>query len=134
MISRPTNRYQMMEVTGMSGPRLVVFLYSHLLAALRQSHRAIGARDHEARCTALCLARDLVYELLFSLDRDAGGPLADDLTSLYQYFIREITEIDLRPDAARLATIIQLIASLHEAWEAAARQVAGDAVPTAVNA
>jgi flagellar secretion chaperone FliS len=133
MISRPTNRYQMMEVSGMSGPRLVVFLYSHLLASLQQGQRAISAMDHEARCTALCRARDLVYELFYSLDRDAGGQLAENLGALYQHYAREITEIDLRPNAARLAKLIQLIASLHEAWEAAARQVTETPVPAAVN-
>jgi len=79
MTSRVTTRYQAMEVQGLSGPRLVVFVYAHVLAALRQGHRAIGAGDHEARSQALCRARDLVYELLFTLAQEAGGQIAATL-------------------------------------------------------
>ena len=133
MTRSPTNRYRAMEVDGLSGPRLVVFTYSHILAALRQGHRAIGQKDHEARCRALCRARDLTYELLFSLDRERGGQVAENLAGLYQFFIREITQIDLHPDLRRLEKLVELVASLHEAWEAAARQVTEAPVPAAVN-
>ena len=132
-MSRVATRYQAMDVQSMSGPRLVVFLYSHLLSSLKQGHRAIEVTDHESRCRALCRARDIVYELAFSLDRAAGGALAENLASLYEYFIHEITQVDLHPDAARLARVTDLIASLHQAWEAAAAQMDEAPVPAAVN-
>ena len=88
MNSRPSRRYHAMEIEGLSGPRLVVFVYSHLLAALRQGHRAMGIGDHEARSTALCRARDLVYELVYALDHEAGGGLANNLARLYHFYIR----------------------------------------------
>jgi flagellar protein FliS len=130
-MTRAASRYQAMDLQGMSGPQLVVFLYSSLLASLRQAHRAIEAAEHESRCRALCRARDIVCELAFSLDRAAGGPLAENLASLYEYAIREITQVDLHPDAARLARLTGLIASLHEAWQSAAAQVAETEVAAA---
>jgi flagellar protein FliS len=129
MTNRAGSRYQSMEITSMSGPRLVVFVYHHILGSLRAGHRAIGLKDHEGRCKALCRARDLVYELVGSLDREAGGELAANLFSLYEYFIHEITQIDLSNDAARLARLIELVVPLHEAWEGAARQLAEPTVP-----
>jgi flagellar protein FliS len=134
MTSRPSNRYQAMEIETLSGPRLVVLVYSHVLAALRQGHRAIGLQDHEARSKSLCRARDLVSELLFTLDREAGGELAENLVALYLFYLREITQVDLRPDAARLAKLIELVASLHETWQEAAAQVVEPPVPASADA
>ena len=133
MITRTKDRYQTMDVTGMAGPRLVVFTYSHILCSLRLAERAIGHEDHEGRCAALCRARDLVYELLYSLDEDQGGEVARNLAGLYQHFIREITQIDLHPDQRRLEKLVEMVATLHEAWQAAAREVTEAAVPAAVN-
>ena len=118
----------------MSGPRLVVFVYSHILAALRQGRRAIELKDHAARSTALCRARDLCDELIVTLDRQAGGPMAAQLAQLYEYYMHEITQVDLHPDASRLDKVIGLVATLHEAWEQAARQLTETPVPAAVNA
>jgi flagellar protein FliS len=124
MMSRPSNRYQAMELQGMSGPRLVVTVYAHLLAALSQGHRAIGEKDHETRSRSLCRARDLAYELFFTLDRGAGGEVAANLAALYQFYIREITQVDLHPDATRLTRLIEMVGMLHEAWRTAAAQLA----------
>jgi flagellar protein FliS len=133
-MSRPSNRYQEMEIGSLSGPRLVVLVYSHVLAALRQGQRAIAVSDHDARSRFLCRARDLVSELLFTLDRDAGGELAENLVALYLFYIREINQIDLRPDPARLAKLIDLVASLHEAWQEAAGRLADLPLPAAADA
>jgi flagellar secretion chaperone FliS len=133
MNNRPSRRYHAMEIEGLSGPRLVVFVYSHLLAALRQGHRAIGLGDHEARSVALCRARDLMYELVYALDSESGGPLAENLARLYHFYIREIGAVDFHPDAARLGTLIEMVASLQEAWQAAASQLAEAPVPAGID-
>lgn len=124
MTASPRMRYQTMEVGVVSGPRLVVLVYAHILAALRQGQRAIERKDHAARSAALCRARDLCAELAFTLDREAGAPIAGQLAQLYEYYIHEITQVDLHPDAGRLAKVTGLVATLHEAWEQAARQLA----------
>ncbi len=133
-MSHAATKYQAMDVQSMSGPRLVVFLYSHLVSALRQGERAIEARDIEGRSKALCRARDIVYELAFSLDRANGGEIAENLAQLYEYFIHEITQADLHPDKARLVRLLEMVTSLHQAWEQAAVLVAETPVAAAVNA
>ncbi len=115
--------YQTMDVTFMSAPRRLVLLYSHLIANLRKAGRAIELRDHPGRSEALCKSRDIVDELAFSLDQAAGGELATNLLGLYEYFKREITQVDFHPDTARLARVTSLIETLHEAWDQAAAQL-----------
>ena len=105
----------------MSPAKRVVFIYGFVLSNLRQALRAIGARDYEAKSRHLCRALEGVQELLASLDRDAGGDFAGRLAGLYAFFGTEIVAVDRVLDTARLERLIGLIASLHEAWEQAAR-------------
>jgi flagellin-specific chaperone FliS len=50
--------------------------------------------------------------------------VAGNLATLYEYFIHEITQIDLHPDGSRLARLLDLVTTLHQAWETAAQQLA----------
>jgi flagellar secretion chaperone FliS len=115
--------YQEMDVLAMSPPRRVLLIYGFVLSNLRQALRAMGTKDFEAKSRHLCRALEGVQELLVSLDRDAGGELAERLAGLYAFFSTEIVAVDRLLDSARLERIIGLIASLHEAWEQAARAV-----------
>lgn len=125
--------YQTQDVTFMSAPKRLVLLYSHILANLRKAGRAIELQDHPGQSQTLCKAREIVDELVFSLDREVGGALGSNLLNLYEYFQHEITQLDLHPDLGRLARLTDLVTILHGAWEAAAEQVAEQPVPAAVN-
>ena len=133
MTASPVTRYRQNEVTCMSAARRVVFLYSQVVAALRHASRAIQVNDHASRSQALCQGREIVNELLVTLDHEAGGDLAENLVRLYEYFQHEITHLDFHPDGGRLARLTELVAMLHDAWEQAARQVAEQPASGTVN-
>lgn len=119
---RPT-AYEDMEVTTSSKERLVPLLYEHLLKNLRLANRQIEAGDIEGRSASLQKASAIVFQLLGSLDFDAGGELASRLAGLYGFFAGEIADIGRTRDARRLDALIQMIDGLHDAWDQAARQV-----------
>jgi flagellar protein FliS len=117
------NRYQQNDVASMSPARQVVFLYGHVLASLRQASRHLAQKDVEARERSMTKARDILAELLCTLDFEAGGPIAQNLAGLYGWFIDETLQIETTRDGARLTRLIGLVAELHGAWEQAAVQV-----------
>lgn len=122
--------YQDNEVLSAPKERLVPLLYEGLLKNLRRANKQIGAKDFEGKAESLQKASAIVYELLGSLDFDAGGELASRLAGLYGYFAQEISEIGRDLDRIRLDNLIDMVAGLHEAWDQAARKVAaghGDA-------
>lgn len=119
------SRYQQNDIASMSPARRVVFLYGQTLASLRQAARHLEGRDIEARAKSLTRAREILGELLASLDFEAGGTVATNLAALYSWFIAETIQVDLKQDAPRLQQLIAMIADLHGAWEAAADQVTG---------
>jgi flagellar protein FliS len=113
-------RYQEVDVFTMSPARRVLLLYGHLLLNLRQARAALDGGDIAARSAKVSKALDVLNELLFSLDRKNGGDLADRLASIYVYLINELARGDRESDGSRFDRVIDLSASLQEAWIGAA--------------
>jgi flagellar protein FliS len=122
MTSAGVARYQQVDVLTMSPAQRVLLLYNHLLANLRQARAALAARDIAARSTRVAKALDILNELLFSLDRENGGDLADRLAAIYVYLIGELGHADRERDMQRLDRVIDLAASLQDAWVEVAKQ------------
>lgn len=121
--SSSTANYQQAMVMSSSREELVVLLYRHLLANLRRAAKEIAARDIEGKAESLSKAADIVFELLGSLDFEAGSELAPRLAALYEYFLHEIHEVGRTLDTDRLERLVALIAELHEGWSEAAKRV-----------
>lgn len=121
---RPT-AYQDNEVLSAPKERLVPMLYQGLLKNLRRAGMQIGAGDLEGKGECLQKASAIVYELLGSLDFEAGGEIASRLAGLYAYFLREISEAGRDLDRRRLDSLSEMVGTLHDAWDQAAQQVAG---------
>lgn len=115
-----------LEAEVMSRPKewLVPLLYEHLVSNLRRAAVQMEVNDVVGRTESLDRASAIVLELAASLDREAGGQLAQQLSALYAYFLTEILQIGLTRNSARLEKLTALVAELGEAWAQAAEQVA----------
>jgi flagellar protein FliS len=119
------DRYREMEVQAMSPARRLVLLYSHLLVALKQARMHIERGEIELRGERLLRAEEIVHELAFSLDREAGGELATRLAALYAWMLGQFAAIQARPNLQQLDAVTTIVSELHAAWEGAAAQLAG---------
>lgn len=108
--------YQNSRVVGARRESLVVLLYERLLADLRGADGAIRERDYELKAQRLQHALDILFELLGTLDHDAGGDLAGRLASLYGFFIAEINAVSRSLDTERLQRVVALIDGLYGSW------------------
>jgi flagellar protein FliS len=85
---------------------------------------AIGRADIAAKGRAISKAVRLIEEgLLAPLDLVAGGPLAANLSDLYQYLVQRLTLANLKSDDAVLAECARLVEVLREGWDGIAAQV-----------
>lgn len=124
-------RYREMEVMTMSPARRIVLLYAQLLGSLRRARLHFDRGEIEERTERLLLTQEIIHELASSLDRSAGGELAERLASLYTWMATEITSIQQRRDTAALDRVTAIVAELHEAWEGAASQLQQEGQPAA---
>ena len=104
-------------VSGASAHRLVTMLFDGLLESLAQARGAMRAGQTEAKGKALGRAVRILDEgLRCTLNLEAGGELATDLSDLYAYTTLRLTQANLRNDEAALDECKRLIEPLREAW------------------
>lgn len=97
--------------------RLVLMLFDGALEAIRLAESHVAAGRIADKGQALGKAVRIVEEgLKASLDRTAGGELATQLASLYDYASLRLLQAHLRNNHAGLAEVTTLLSGLREAW------------------
>lgn len=110
-------------VTEASPHRLVAMLFDGAIESIHQARGALASRDIATKGQAIGKAVRIVDEgLKGGLDRGAGGQLATDLSALYDYLLRRLTEANLRNDDAALAECATLLDAVRQGWNAIASQ------------
>ena len=99
--------------------------------AMERLARAIGhAERGEVAAKGECIGRVVMIldNLQASLDTAAGdGQIANNLSDLYDYMMRRLTEANLRSDPAIMSEVHELLRELAGAWRAVSPDVAGGA-------
>jgi flagellar secretion chaperone FliS len=116
-------RYLGDTVTTASPQRLLVMLYDRLALDLERAHLALAAGDRTEGGAQLQHAQEIVLELLASLDVDAweGGPR---LAALYNWLLAELMTANVKGDANRVNSCLQVVEPLRDAWRQAAATLA----------
>ncbi len=95
---------------------LVQILYRGALEAVGSARRRLQQGDVAGRSREISRAMAILAELMLSLDRKAGGPLAHNLLELYDYMQRRLIEAHAEQAEAPLAEVGRLLATLLEGW------------------
>lgn len=119
-----SSSYREMEIQAASPHKLVVIVFEQLVINLERARIAMERNDVELRVTSLRRARDIVTELLGTLDFDQGGPLAAQLADLYQYMLYELVDIGMRGDVYVMRKLVNIATLLRDGFVGAAEQLA----------
>ena len=116
-------RYMGDAVTTASPQRLLVMLYDRLALDLERAQAALSEGDRQEASAHLQHAQDIVLELRSSLRVDAweGAPR---LAALYTWLISELVQANVRADRNRVASCLQVVEPLRDAWRQAAATLA----------
>jgi flagellar secretion chaperone FliS len=126
-------QYREMQVLSATPARLTVLLVEHLEVVLRRAQTAMRNEQIELRVTNLGRAREILSELLGTLDLERGGAIAIDLSMLYGFLLSELVDVGIRRDAVRLGRLIGIVNTLSSAF-ATAEKLLEDAAPPALAA
>jgi len=114
-----------MQVRSASPARLTVLLFEHLEVVMRRAQTAIRSDQMELRVVNLGRAREIISELLGTLDLEQGGTIAIDLSMLYGFLLAELVDVGIRRDVVRLGRLIGIVNTLSTAFAGAATQLEG---------
>jgi flagellar secretion chaperone FliS len=117
------SQYREMQVLSASPARLTVLLFEHLEVVMRRAQNAIRNDQIELRVESLGRAREILSELLGTLDIERGGQLAIDLSMLYGFLLAELVDVGIRRDVVRLGRLIGIVNTLSTAFAEAAKQL-----------
>lgn len=125
MMSRPSaEHYRQAQIEGAvmdADPhRLVALLLSGACDRIRLAGACLARGDQARKGKAIGEACAIVGHLSGSLDHEAGGEVAANLASLYDYVSRRLTEANLHNDGAALEESLGLLGEIGSAWDAIA--------------
>ena len=114
-------RYRETEVLTATPGQLVVLLFDHLLVSLRRGKTAMANGEFELQGNQLEKSRNILTELLVTLDCERGGEIAINLSALYSFLLGELVQVGVRADHARLDRVTHMIEELRNAFAEASQ-------------
>lgn len=106
------------KVIGADPHQLISLLFQGALESIAMAKDGITRKDVEAKGKAISKAIAIIGEGLHSsLNKKAGGDLAQNLSVLYDYMVRRLVEANINNDIAVLDEVDGLLAGLAEAWD-----------------
>ena len=108
------------QVMAASPVRLITLLFDGARAAIAKARLHFSQNNPAARGEAISKAINIVENgLKASLDTNAGGELAVNLSTAYDVIVRNLLLANLNSDTNRLDTADKLLADIGSAWREA---------------
>lgn len=117
-------------VAAASPHKLILMLFEGALVSITAASKHMQAGDVAAKGQAISRAISIVENgLRASLDKSAGGEVAQNLDALYAYINTRLLTANLNNQPALLEECHKLLKELREAWEAIDPSAAKTAQP-----
>ena len=116
--------YKETRIRTASQGQLIVMLYDEAVKQLERGLELLNLNESgkndpsriEVIGKAIIKARDIITELMVSLDFEQGGEIAQNLFSLYTWFNKELLEAHIAMDIPRIKAVKIQIDDLRGAW------------------
>lgn len=112
-------QYQKSSIETASREQILIMLYDGAIQFLNKARVAIENRDHESANNNLIGAQNIIQEFINSMDREVAPQLAENLISLYEYFIRRLVQANMKRQIEPIDEVLKYLKSLKATWEQA---------------
>jgi len=109
--------YKKAAVNTMDQGALILMLYDGALRFLRAGLIKLEAEDLEGSHNNLLRAKDIVAELMSSLNLDSSGEIGANLKDLYSYIYNRLIDANVNKDAELVREAISLLNELRGGWK-----------------
>lgn len=104
--------------------KLIALLFDGALIAIARAKGEMTQKRTAEKGRSISKAIAIIGEGLHaSLDKKAGGELAEQLAGLYVYMVSRLTHANIENDVAALDEVYGLLGQLKEAWDTIRPQV-----------
>ena len=110
------NAYKKASVNTLDQTKLIIMLYDGAIknASFAVEHMKSGQIEKVHDC--LIKTKNIVTELMATLNMDRGGDIANNLQSLYSYMFSQLIEANMNKKTEPVVVVIDLLKELRAAW------------------
>ncbi|WP_300674441.1 flagellar export chaperone FliS [Desulfoluna sp.] len=101
--------------------RILIMLYEGAIKFIHLAVRGIDEKRPALKGEYISKVLAILTELTAALDMERGGEIAENLSSLYDYMARRLTEANIKNDTESLREVERLMLSLKEGFSEASR-------------
>ncbi|WP_291560288.1 MULTISPECIES: flagellar export chaperone FliS [unclassified Clostridium] len=117
--SNAYNTYKNNSVNYASKEQLLLMLLDGAVKYAKIGRQAIIDNDIQKKHDNIMRTQDIFYELMISLDRNAGGEWGDNLYAVYEFINQRLMEANMKKDVKIMDEIIPLIEEVRDLWNEA---------------
>lgn len=117
--SNAYNTYKNNSVNYASKEQLLLMLLDGAVKYAKIGRQAIIDNDIQKKHDNIMRTQDIFYELMISLDRNAGGEWSDNLYAVYEFINQRLMEANMKKDVKIMDEIIPLIEEVRDLWNEA---------------
>ncbi len=118
------SEYKKIDISTAPQGKLVIAMYEGAIKFLNVAVDALSKKyGTEDAHTNILKAQDIIYELLASLNFDAGD-ISDRLSAIYTYMNQKLTEANIAKSKEPLIEVIEYLKELKTAWQEAEVNIA----------
>ena len=110
------NQYQNNQVQTASPEQILIQLYDGAIRFVHQAKTAFAEGREADKAKAISKTVAIVAAFSNTLDREVGGEIAEELSQLYDFILRELSLANSTNDAAKLDPVEKILLDLREAF------------------
>lgn len=111
------------EIAVASPHRIIQMMFDGALLRLAQSRYAIENNDVASKGVFINKAIGIINGLNSSLNMDDKDSVANNLSELYDFMLRRISEANVNNDASAIDDVIAIIKTIKEGWDAIPKEM-----------
>ena len=110
------NAYKKASVNTLDQNKLIIMLYDGAIKNANFSVQYMESGEIEKVHDSLIKTKNIVTELLATLNMENGGEIAKNLKSLYSYMFSLLIEANMEKKSEPVLNVIDLLKELRGAW------------------
>jgi flagellar secretion chaperone FliS len=120
--SNPYNKYKETSINTAPPAKLLLMLYDGIIKLLHQAVSALEDNNIVLTNEILKKVQAIIIELMVTLDMEKGGEIATNLYRLYDFYLNEVIQANIKKDVQRLNPVIGFFQQFRETWAEAAKR------------
>ena len=113
---KPAQQYLTQRINGATPEQLVAMLLEGAQRFLHQAIQAMRSRDIPTKARLVNRVSAIIEELAVRLNHEEGGEVVENLTRIYEWWLKELFEASQKNQPERLEAIERQIADMKSAW------------------